>query len=111
MRINRDTALDQDHSRFIDAVINLIENRGGVAHIVELYGELRDQLSPRPESFQALQQLLRRHCHQCAEFSSGPALFITRAGSGFWGLNPAEVASRRHGSGQLLRDARSLSPA
>ena len=69
----------------------------GDPSVVELYGELRDQLSARPESFQALQQLLRRHCSQCAEFSSGPALFITRAGSGFWGLNPAEVASRRHG--------------
>lgn len=97
MRINRDAALDQDQSRFVDAVINLIESRGGVAHIVELYSGLRDQLSPKPDSFQALQQLLRRHCRQCAEFSSGPALFITRAGSGFWGVNPAEVASRRHG--------------
>ena len=97
MRINRDTALDHDNSRFVDAVINLMESRGGVAHIVELYNELRDQLSARPESFHALQLLLRRHCQQCDEFSSGPALFITRAGSGFWGLNPSEVASRRHG--------------
>ena len=97
MRINRDGALDQDHSRFVDAVINVIESRGGVAHIVELYNGLRDQLSARPESFQALQTLLRRHCPQCAGFSSGPALFITRAGSGFWGINPSEVASRRHG--------------
>ena len=97
MRINRDTALDQDHSRFVDAVINLIESRGGIAHIVELYNELRNQLSPRPESFHSLQMLLRRHCRQCSEFSSGPALFITRAGSGFWGLDPSEVSSRRHG--------------
>lgn len=96
MRINRDTALDQDHSRFVDAVINLIETRGGVAHIVELYNELRDQLSPTLDSYQSLQALLRRHCSECPEFAEGPALFITRAGSGFWSINPAEVSSRRH---------------
>ena len=91
-----------NQERWVDSVIEALENLGGAAHLSKIYKEtfrlraLADQ-APVDAHDETVRQTLQAHCADCKQYQRSTSFFcmLNDRGPGYWGLNMAAVVKRR----------------
>ena len=93
---------NNNQERWVDSVIDALENLGGAAHLSKIYKEtfrLRALAGQAPVEAhdETVRQTLQAYCADCKQYQGGPSFFrmLNDRGPGYWGLNMAAVAKRR----------------